>query len=250
MDTCTIRGANDPRVADLVRAGKVRVGLFPGQYTKESVTGEQGGLFIEIARGLAARLGVEVVLVEYPTPPKMLDGLKAGACDVGFVGSNRPADVGFSPPFLQIDFTYLVPAGSSIRNVTDADQPGVRIVVVRDHLSTLALSRIRKQAETVSAETPDAAFDLLRTEHADVLASVRPALLKYSTQLPGSRVLEDRYGANLVAMVVAKGQAGRLAYIGEFIEVAKVSGLVQRAITSAGWRGAQVAPAANPNAHK
>ena len=91
---------------------------------------------------------------------------------------------------------------------------------------------------------------MLQTGHADVLASVRPVLLKYSTQLPGSRVLEDRYGANLAAMVVAKGQAERLAYIREFIEEAKASGLVQRAITSAGWRGAQVAPAANLDAQK
>jgi len=251
MDKHTIRGANDPRVVDLVRAGKVRVGLFPPQYTKDPVTGElRGGPFIEIARGLAACLGVEVVLVEYPGPPKMVDGLKAGECDVGFVGRERAADVGFSPPFLQIDFTYLVPAGSSIRNVADADQTGVRIAVVRDHLSTSALSPILKQAELVSAESPDAAFDLLRRGNADVLASVRPVLLKYSTQLAGSRVLEDRYGATLAAMVVAKGQAERLAYIGEFIEEAKASGLVQRAITSAGWRGAQVAPAANPNAQK
>ena len=83
-----------------------------------------------------------------------------------------------------------------------------------------------------------------------MLASVRPVLLEYSTQLPGSRVLEDRYGANLVAMVVTKGQAGRLAYISEFIEETKASGLVQRAITSAGWRGAQVAPPAKSQRRK
>jgi hypothetical protein len=31
MDNRTIRGAIDPRVVDHVRAGKVRVGLFPPQ---------------------------------------------------------------------------------------------------------------------------------------------------------------------------------------------------------------------------
>jgi polar amino acid transport system substrate-binding protein len=62
-------------------------------------------------------------------------------------------------------------------------------------------------------------------------------LLEYSTQLPGSRVLDDRYGANLAAMAVPKDQAGRIAYISEFIEEAKASGLVQRAIERAGLRG-------------
>ena len=90
---------------------------------------------------------------------------------------------------------------------------------------------------------PDAAFDLLRTGHADAFASNLPVLLAYSTKLPGSRVLEDRYGANLSAMAVAKDQAGRLAYISEFIEEAIASGLVQQAIERAGVRGVRVAPA-------
>ena len=47
----------------------------------------------------------------------------------------------FTPPVVQQDYTYLVPAGSSIKSAADADKPGVRIAVVRNHLSTLALSR-------------------------------------------------------------------------------------------------------------
>jgi polar amino acid transport system substrate-binding protein len=148
---------------------------------------------------------------------------------------------------MQLDFAYLVPAGSSIRSVADADRSGVRIAVVRSHLSTVALSRILKHATLVYAETPDPTFGLLRTGHADAMASVRAALLDYSTQLPGSRVLEEPYGANRITMVVAKGQAGRLAYISEFIEEAKASGLVQRAIERGGSGGYQaISPGSAP----
>jgi polar amino acid transport system substrate-binding protein len=94
------------------------------------------------------------------------------------------------------------------------------------------------------------AFELLRTERVDAWASARPVLVDYSAQLPGSRVLEDRYGANRPALVVAKGQAARLAYISEFIEEIKASGFVQQAIARSGWRGVQVAPPASPPAHK
>ena len=248
----------DPRVADLVRAGRIRVGLHLPQFTKDPVTGELRGneagiVFIEIARALSARLGVEVLLVGHPTPPKLLECLKAGACDVGFVGiePSRAAEVDFSYPVTQFDFTYLVPAGSPIRSVADADRPGVRIAVVRDHASTLALSRILKHAEMVGAEIPEASLDLVRTGRADALASTRPGLLGSSRKLPGSRVLEDRYAVSVgTAMVVPKGQAGRLAYISEFIEEAKASGLVQRAIERAGQRGMRVAPPGNPTAQK
>ena len=243
----------DPRVADLVHTGKLRVALFPPEYTKDPRTGElHGGAFMEVARALAARLGIEALLVEYPTPPKVVECLKAGMCDVGFVGIDRAEKVGlgFSRPFMQIDFTYLVPAGSSIRSAADVDRSGVRIAAVRSHLSTVALTGILKHATMVYAETPDPTFELLRTGHADAMASIRAALVEYSTRLPGSRVLEDNYGANRLTMVVARSQAGRLSYISEFIEEAKASGLVQRAIERDGSGGYQAVSPENTNAHK
>jgi len=148
---------------------------------------------------------------------------------------------------MQIDDTYLVPAGSSIRNVADADQSGVRIAVERGASTDLVLSRMLKRAELVRADTMAAALDLLRAGNVNVLASPRAALLQLSAGLPGSRVLEDRFGVILYAMLVPKGHAGRLAYISNFIEEAKASGLVQQAIERAGLRGVQVAPAGNPS---
>ena len=239
----------DLRVADLVRAGKVRIALFSGQYTKDPVTGELKGVWADVARALAARVGVQLVLVEHPTPPKMVECLKAGACDLGFLGYDpaRAGDVeGFSPPFIEFDYTYLVPAGSSIRSAADADRHGLRVAVVQAHASTSTLTRARKQAELVSVDTPDSAFELLRTGRVDAWASARQVLDNYSAQLPGSRVLEDRYGVNRPAVVVAKGEAARLAYISQFIEEIKASGFVQQAIARSGWRGVRVAPPQAP----
>jgi polar amino acid transport system substrate-binding protein len=147
-----------------------------------------------------------------------------------------------------VPFTYLVPAGSSIRSVADADRPGARIAVVRNHESTMALSRIVRHAELVGAEMPDAAFELLRTGHADAFASNLAVLLTYSTKMSGARILEEHYGTNLGAMAVSKDQPGLLAYVSEFIEEAKASGLVQRAIERADQRGLRVAPLENPTA--
>jgi polar amino acid transport system substrate-binding protein len=239
----------DPRVADIVQAGKIRVGLFPPQYTRDPVTNELGrSVHVEIARELAARIGVQLVLLEHATPPKVMECLKAGACDVVFLSFNsRTAEVGgFSSPFFELDFTYLVPAGSSIQSVADADRYGVRIAAVRNHASTVTLSGLLKQAKLVYAETPNPTFDLLRTGQADVMASTRSALLQFSDQLSGSRVLEDRYGANINRMVVPKGKAGWLAYVTEFVEEAKASGLVQKALDRAGLRGITVAPLGDP----
>jgi polar amino acid transport system substrate-binding protein len=241
--------AADRRVADLARAGKVRVGLFLPQYIKDPATGQLRSVWVETARAFAGHLGVQLVVVEHATPPEAIACLKAGACDVMFLPLDaRAAAVGdFSNPIFQFDYTLLVPAGSSIAGIADADRPGIRIAAVRNHASTIELSSQLKQAELVYAATPDSTFDLVRTGQAHVMASTRLALLDFSDRLPGSRVLEQRYGANINRMVVPKGKADWLAYVGEFVENAKTSGLVQKAIERGGTRGVTPAPAGNVN---
>lgn len=247
--------APDPRIADLVRSGKLRAGLgvvAPHWATKDSQTGELRGVAVDIARALATRLGVEMVAVEYPSPPKVLDGLKTGAWDVGFLAIDpvRAEVVDFSPPYLQIDATYLVPAGSSIHKLADADQPGIRIAVSAKSVEDIVLSGVLKRAELRRVETVGSGFELLRTGNVDVLAIPRPTAMLFSARLPGSRVLEDRFHTTSGAIAVPKGQSGRLAYISEFIENAKASGLVQGAIDRAGVRGVQVAPPGNPSTQR
>jgi polar amino acid transport system substrate-binding protein len=97
-----------------------------------------------------------------------------------------------------------------------------------------------KQAQLVYAEVPDLTFNLLRAGEADAMASARNTLLMYSTRLPDSRVLADRYGVNINRIVVPKGKTEWLAYISEFVEEAKALGLVQKAIDRAEERGITV----------
>lgn len=57
--TVDAQRAVDPRVSDLVRAGKLRVALYPPQYRKNPATGEviRNMIFMDVAQALAARLG-------------------------------------------------------------------------------------------------------------------------------------------------------------------------------------------------
>ena len=242
MNLAGAQQAGDPRVADLVQAGKIRVGIH-SFYSKDPRTGDlkavsSGIVFLDVARMLGARIGVEVVPVWHPGVPEMLACVTAGACDVGFMGPDPSrAGVEFTPPFVQLDYTLLVPAGSSIQRIADADKPSIRIAAVSGHASTLTLSRILKHAQLVYAATPDPTFEILREGDAQAFASVRPVLIGYSKKLPGSRVLEDHYGANLVGLVVRQGQTERLSYLTEFVEQAKASGLIQQAIDRAGLPG-------------
>src|SRR5215510_9395884 len=110
----------DPRVADLVRASKVRVGLFLPQYGK-GPDGLTTTVWVETARAYAARVGVP--LVEHATPPEAIACLKARGCDQLFLPLDaRAAEIGdFSNPIFQFDYTLMVPAGSAIAKAADAD---------------------------------------------------------------------------------------------------------------------------------
>ena len=250
--TAYAQQSKDPRVADLVRTGKLRVGIglgSPSGAMKNPATGELRGLAVDLGRALATRIGVDFVAVEYPRPGAILEGVQTNAWDVAFlvVDPERAKEVDFAPPHTQSDFTYLVPAGSSIHKVADADQPGIRIAVPRGDGVDLRLTRLLKKAELVRTDTLSAAVELVRTGGAHARAGPRQAVLAESVKLPGSRVLADGFAVISSAALVPKGHAGRLAYVSEFIEEAKASGLVKKIIEDAGLRGVQVAPARKPS---
>ncbi len=231
----------DPRIADIARSGVLRLALFPSFFYR-SDSGEPRGVGIEIARALAARIGVVLRPTEYASPPKVVGVLAAGAADVALLGIDpvRGKEVDFSPPLLAADFTYLVPENSTARTIAEADRPDTRIALVRHHAMDTALRGKLAQAQPVYADTPDRAFEMFRAREAEVLAGIRPGLLMYAGKLPGTRVLDDRYGRNVIALAVKKGKAGQLAYVGEFVAKARADGTVARAIESAGLRGVEL----------
>jgi len=246
--TAYAQPSKDPRVADLVRAGQLRVGIglgSPSGAMKNRATGELRGLAVDLGRALATRIGVEFVAVEYPRPGAILEGVQTNSWDVAFlvVDTERAKEVDFAPPHTQSDFTYLVPADSSIHEVADADQSGIRIAVPRGDAVDLSLTRVLKKAELVRTDTISAAVELVGTGGAHARAGPRQALLAESAKLSGSRVLADGFAVISSAASVPKGHPERLAYISEFIEEAKASGLMKNMIEHAGLRGVQVAPA-------
>jgi polar amino acid transport system substrate-binding protein len=238
-----IQPSADPRIADILHAGRIRVALYVPQYHKDPVTGALSGWPIDLVAALGERIGVQGVQVEHPNPADALESIVAGRCDAGIIGieAERAIKLDYTAPLVEADYTLLAPAGSPYRHLADADRPGVRIATVRHHASTIALAKIIKHATLVYADTPSLTFAIFEGGGADLFASLNEVLRHYVGRLPGSRLFVGRYGFNPIGMAVAKGHAARLAYLGGFVEDAKASGLVQRAIDRASWRGIRVA---------
>jgi polar amino acid transport system substrate-binding protein len=241
-----LEAADDPRVADLVKAGSLRLALDVGNSLlalRDPVTAEYRGVTVGLATALAARVGVPLRVVPYTEPPEIVFALQHKALDAGFLSVDpaRAAVVDLSPAILDVDNAYLISPGSPIREVGALDAPGVRIAVVTGYGADLFLTRVLRRAAVVRSPTPAAALDLVITANADALAGTLPLLRALAPRLPGSRLLVDYFIAESYALAVPKGRPAWLAYVTEFIEDARASGMVQRSITDLGLQNIRVA---------
>ena len=237
--------------ADLAPTGTLRAGINYNNAIlaqKDPATGESRGPAVDLARELGRRLGVAVELVAYPSVGNLFDGAKAGGWDIAFLGSDpaRADEIDFTAAYLELEATYLVPAGSRLLTIADVDQDGVRVAAPARANYELYLSRSLQHANLVRTESADAAFVLLTEGRVEAMAGLRQALGPLAEKLPGSRLLDGRFMAVQQSVGTPKGRAAGFAYLRAFVEEAKASGMVARSIEKSGFRGVSVAPKATP----
>src|SRR5262245_5411735 len=118
--------------AELAPTGTLRAGVIYGNFllaTRDPATGESRGVAIDLTRELARRLDVPVEIVVYDSVTALVDAARAGAWDIAFLGVDpaREGEISFTAAYLEIEATYLVPAGSNLRAAADVDRAGVRV---------------------------------------------------------------------------------------------------------------------------
>jgi polar amino acid transport system substrate-binding protein len=151
-------------------------------------------------------------------------------------------DWDYAPLHLQVEFGYLVPEQSAIKKLEDVDQPGVRVAVQDRTQLAIFLAHNLKKGQIVKEPNNPATFETLKSGGADAVFSVKPNLHQLMGHSTGFRVLVGSPGLDLHAMAMPKGRDAGHAYAHAFIEEAKSSGLVKRAIDRMGLRGVVVAP--------
>ena len=233
--------------SDLAPTGKLRVGINYGNFllvAKDPASGEPRGIAVDLARELGRRAGLPVEFVAYTAAGRMAEAVKTGAWDVAFLGAEpeRENDITFTAAYLEIEATYLVPAGSPLRTIADVDREGVRIAVAARSAYDLFLSRTLQRARLMRVQGIDASFELFVADKLEVLAGLKPRLLTDAEKLPGSRVLAGRFTAIQQAIGTPKGRDAGATYLREFVEDAKASGLVAQTIEKHSVRGVSVAP--------
>ena len=234
-------------MAELAPTGVLRAGINLSNFllvTRKDEAGNPVGVAADMAREMAQRLGVPVKYVTYKSPGELADAVEAGAWDIGLIGAEpqRAEKIAFSPAYVEIEATYMVPAGSPLQSIADVDKPGVRIAVMGRAAFGLWLERNIKQAALVRTDTLASATEQFVRDKLDALAGLRPGLLSDVEKLPGARVLDGKFMAVQQAVGTARKNTAGATFLCDFVEQAKASGLVGRLIERHKVRGLSVAP--------
>jgi polar amino acid transport system substrate-binding protein len=219
----------------LLATGKLRVGINLGNLLTKVVG-------VDIGRDLARRLGTEAVFVEYPTPGAVTQGV-GKEWDIAFIAADpdREAGVSFTPPYVQLDATYLVRGDSAVRTVADVDRVGSRIATGAGTAYALFLQRDIKRA-TLMFLTNDEAVRGLQTGTIDAVAGLRDSLLRSAYRVPGSRVLTENITRAQQAVAVPKANTAAVTYLTAYLAEVKKAGLVAASIEKTGFVGASIVP--------
>lgn len=241
---------NDTILAQLAPTGVLRAGINMSNFllvNGRTVDGGPAGVSPSLAAAIAERLGVPVRYVPYPRPGELADDAGTGAWDIGLIGAEpqRAEKIAFTAAYCEIEATYLVPPGSPITAIDQVDRAGHRIHTGAGAAYTLWLERNIRNAKLVLVPGGGgAAFQKFLDDKGEVYAGLRPGLISDVEKLPGSRILDGQFMAVQQAIGTARANAAAAAWLAEFVEEAKRTGLVARFIEQHGVRGLSVAPAA------
>jgi polar amino acid transport system substrate-binding protein len=229
--------------ADLAPTGALRASINLGNPVLAQGTPEApGGVTVDLAREVAARLGVPLELVCFDAARKSFDAVTTGRADLGFfaVEPAREAEIAFTAPYVVIEGVYAVPEASPLLTPGDVDRPGVRIGVKEGSAYDLFLTRTLQHATVVRGAE---GVEVFTAEGLDAGAGIRQPVTAYVAGRAGLRVIEERFMQIQQAVGVVKGHApASVAYLRGLVEELKASGFVAESLQRSGRTDADVAP--------
>ena len=230
--------------------GELRVAINVGNpilARRHPETGEPEGVSIDLATQLAQRLGVPLKLVVFEAASKSVEAVSGEEADVGFFAIDplRGAAIAFTAPYVLIEGAYMVKQASLLQSNEQVDQAQHTVVVGKGSAYDLYLSREIKHAQLVRSPTsPEVVSFFLEHGH-DVAAGVKPQLEAELPKYPNLRMLPGHFMVISQAMGVPKNRGPEAqAFLTQFVEEMKATGVVAQAMAKHRIEGATLAPLA------
>jgi polar amino acid transport system substrate-binding protein len=231
-------------VTDLAPSGALRASINLGNPVLAQGTPDApAGVTVDIAREVAARLGVPAEFACFDAARKSFEAMTTGAADICFLAIEpaRAAEVAFTPPYVLIEGVYAVPTDSPLTSSADVDSPGVRIGVKQGSAYDLFLTRSLKHATVVRGTEGTAVF---LEEKLEAAAGIREPVTEFVNSHPGLRLIGERFMEIRQAVGVAKTKRPEtVRFLTDVVEELKRSGFIAKSLRRSG-QSAPVAPPA------
>jgi polar amino acid transport system substrate-binding protein len=233
----------------LTPTGKLRIAIAVSPSPSAQFAIKDGetyrGVAVMLGQALAKKLGVPAELLAHQASGEIQNTAADNRWDVAFlpVDAERKKFVDFGNAYHLLQSTFLVAPGSTMKSVKDADAKGVGIGGVANTATFRAAMKATPNATHIEFSGVDAAVAAMKEGRIQAISLSRESLAGLVSKIPGARILDDTFLNSSTAVCVPKGKPASLAYVSEFIEEAKASGLVRKALDEMGLTASQVAPA-------
>jgi polar amino acid transport system substrate-binding protein len=226
---------------------RIAVAVAPSPSAQFAVRDGDGvkGVAVTLGEALAGKLGLPAAILAHNGSGEIQNSAADNKWDVAFlpVDDERKKHVDFGNAYHLLQSTFLVAPGAAIGSVADANAAGVGVGGVANTATFRAAVKATPNATHVEFAKVDLAAQAMREGRIAAIALSRESLAGLAKSIPGSRILADAFLNSSTAVCVPKGRPDALAYVSTFIEEAKASGLVRRALDEMGLTASQVAPA-------
>jgi polar amino acid transport system substrate-binding protein len=241
--------ADAAALKELAPTGKLRLAIAVSPSPSAQFAIQDGnsfrGVAVTLGRALAAKLGVPIEIIPHQASGEIQNSAAGNRWDVAFlpVDDERKKFVDFGNAYHLLQSTFLVRPGSGIQSVKDANAKGIGLGGVANTATFRAAKKATPNATHIDFSGVDAAVAAMRDGKIEGIALSRESLSGLLGKIAGARILDDAFLNSSTAVCVPKGKPAALAYVSEFIEEAKASGLVRKALDEMGLKSSQVAPA-------
>jgi polar amino acid transport system substrate-binding protein len=244
--------AGPVRAADPVLApnGTLRAAYIVtnvAQARLDPATGTVSGVVADVARDLARRADVPVTIMPLSTAAAVIEAVRNGAADIGFVAPN-PQRTGlalYSQTYMLVQQSALVRADSPLHSVNELDRPG-QVIGINTGDSVGVWLQQHLTAAQVRA-TPDFtlrdAVEWLKNGEVIAFAGGRQRLASATRDVSGLRMLDDNFYGVPQAVAIPLDRPDRLRLINTALAEMRSNGFLADSVARSGIEGLSVAQA-------
>jgi polar amino acid transport system substrate-binding protein len=232
---------------EIAPTGKLRVAIAISAaggafWSNKTESGGYAGVPVDLAKEMAAQLGVPLEYVAYPNSGQITNAATKGDWDVTFLPQDpeRETKMSFGPIYEVADATYIVKAGSPITDFATLDQTGVKVAAVNNTTTMRGAQAHLKNVKVTGYQTYDEIFNLLKNGEIDAFALSRDQLNAMAKKIPGTKVLDETFKKTVTAVAVPLNHPQSLAFVKKFMTDATTNGTLRKAYDNNGLKDAPI----------